>query len=35
MMVDLNLDMDEVQMVMPSSLCKAFNEKTDGEYDEA
>lgn len=35
MMVDLNLDMDAVQMVMPPSLCKAFNEKTDGEDDEA
>lgn len=35
MMVDLNLDMDAVQMVMPPSLCKAFNEKTDEEDDEA
>lgn len=35
MMVDLNLDMDAMQMVMPPSLCKAFNEKTDGEGDEA
>ena len=33
MMIDLNLDMDALQIVMPPSLCKAFNE--DGKYDEA
>ncbi|WP_160828608.1 hypothetical protein [Nitrosomonas sp. JL21] len=33
MMVDLNLDMDAVHVLMPPSLCKAFNE--DGEDDEA
>lgn len=27
MMVDLNLDMDAVQMLMPPSLCKAFNDE--------
>ncbi|MBL8496781.1 hypothetical protein [Nitrosomonas sp. JL21] len=27
MMVDLNLDMDAVHMLMPPSLCKAFNDE--------
>jgi len=27
MMVDLNLDMDAVHMLMPPSLCKAFNHE--------
>lgn len=33
MMIDLNLDMDALQIMMPPSLCKAFNE--DGKDDEA
>lgn len=27
MWVDLNLDMDAVHMLMPPSLCKAFNDE--------
>jgi len=27
MMVDLNLDMDAVHMLMPPTLCKAFNDR--------
>lgn len=27
MMVDLNLDMDAVHMLMPPTLCKAFNDE--------
>ncbi|SEP76956.1 hypothetical protein [Nitrosomonas ureae] len=31
MMVDLNLDMDAVHMLIPPSLCKAFNEGVEAE----
>lgn len=31
MMVDLNLDMDAVHMLMPPSLCKAFNDGDEAE----